>query len=148
MRAKLPIIRDRQSNVYIHEQEYFDNPDMRLSGQKILINYYNSDFPNNYWWKKYIWYYYNKTTWMTMTIFDQWILEFNKILADRNEHALLLIDNAGGNDLSFELLEKLTHVKVEYLLPNTTSVLQPLDADIIKGFKTYYIFLCVTFIYY
>ena len=72
---------------------------------------------------------------MTLLIFEQWISKFKKIWADRNEHVFLLIFNAGGHNLSFEVLEKLKYVKIEYLLPNKTSVLQPLDAGIIKTFK-------------
>jgi hypothetical protein len=50
---------------------------------------------------------------------------------------LLLIDNAPGHpeNLMFD------HPNVEILLlpPNTTSLLQPLDQDVIAAFKTYYV---------
>ena len=50
----------------------------------------------------------------------------------------LLIDNAGGHNISLELKNKSINVKVFYLPANTTSVLQPLDQGIIRTFKLYY----------
>jgi hypothetical protein len=37
-----------------------------------------------------------------------------------------------------EIRKKLTHVTVEYLEPNTTSVIQPCDQGIIRNAKVYY----------
>ena len=51
---------------------------------------------------------------------------------------LLLVDNAGGHNISKEKLSLLRNVKLEYLPPNTTHTLQPLDAGIINTFKTKY----------
>ena len=52
---------------------------------------------------------------------------------------LLLLDNAGGHpdELYYE------GVKVEFLPPNTTSVLQPMDQGIIRAFKALYTRNCL-----
>ena len=47
---------------------------------------------------------------------------------------ILLIDNAG----SYIYTTKLSHVYVEFLEPNMTSHIQPLDVGIIHAFKAYY----------
>jgi len=45
-----------------------------------------------------------------MTIFEVWLLEFNEKMKKENRHVLLLIDNAGGHNISLELRNKLTNV--------------------------------------
>ena len=47
---------------------------------------------------------------------------------------ILLIDNAGSHVYT----TKLSHVRVEFLEPNMTSHIQPLDAGIIHAFKAHY----------
>ncbi|CAF0934591.1 unnamed protein product [Brachionus calyciflorus] len=74
--------------------------------------------------------------WMTAIVFRDISENLNdqikKIKSDRK--VLLLVDNASsygtGHDLS--------HVVVRYLHPNSTSVLQPFDAGIIRTFKCHY----------
>ena len=51
---------------------------------------------------------------------------------------LLIVDNAGGHRIKQEVLIQLRNVRLEFLPPNVTNVLQPLDAGIIKSFKTKY----------
>jgi hypothetical protein len=62
-----------------------------------------------------------------VNLFEAWLLEFNEKMKKENRHVFLLIDNAGGHNISLELRNKLTNVEVFYLPTNTTSVLQPLD---------------------
>jgi len=45
-------------------------------------------------------------------------------------HVLLLIDNAGGHNISLELKNKSTYFEVFYIPANTTSVLQLLDHNL------------------
>ena len=54
-------------------------------------------------------------------------------------HVLLLVDNAGGH------LVDLYHngVQIEFLPPNTTSLLQPMDQGVIHAFKANYTGNCL-----
>ncbi|CAK9810830.1 Tigger transposable element-derived protein 1 [Anthophora plagiata] len=83
----------------------------------------------------------NKKTWVTTDIFTKW---FNKcfvpevrrymIVKGLEIKVLLIIDNAPGHPV-------LEHPNVQFcfLPPNTTSLIQLLDQDIIATFKTYYV---------
>ncbi|XP_037910151.1 tigger transposable element-derived protein 1-like [Hermetia illucens] len=55
--------------------------------------------------------------------------------------ALLLVDNAPGHPATLNQSDE--NVKVVFLPPNTTSLLQPMDQGVIATFKAYY--LCRTF---
>ncbi len=72
-----------------------------------IVNALCTEFikPNVWWHKAFC--SYNKNAWMTMTIFEAWLLEFNEKMKKENRHVLLLIDNAGGHNISFELRNKL-----------------------------------------
>ncbi|GFY27501.1 tigger transposable element-derived protein 1 [Trichonephila clavipes] len=79
--------------------------------------------------------------WMTITIFTEW---FNNCFVPEVEaymkeksldfKVLLIVDNAASHP-------QLEHpnVKLVFLLPNTTILIQPLDQGIIATFKKYYI---------
>ena len=56
-----------------------------------------------------------------------------------------LVDNAGGHNITPELIKKLTYVEVFFLPPNTTSIIQPCDQGIIRSFKAFYRFLLTKF---
>ena len=53
----------------------------------------------------------------------------------QEQNVLLYVDNAWSH--IFEA-NSLTNVRVEFLTPNLTSCIQPLDAEIICAFKSYY----------
>jgi hypothetical protein len=53
----------------------------------------------------------------------------------KNRKVILILDNAGGHNLS---VHEYSNVKLVYLAPNMTSQLQPCDAGIIKSFKAQY----------
>ena len=55
-----------------------------------------------------------------------------------NRKIILIVDNAGGHNLSDEFKKKITNIRIEYLAPNCTSVIQPCDAGIIRAFKAKY----------
>ncbi len=79
----------------------------------------------------------NTKAWMLTTLFQEWILDFNRQVARKhgNQRVLLLLDNCTSHKL--EGLS-LSHVDVHFLPPNTTSKIQLMDAGIIMSFKKHY----------
>ena len=76
----------------------------------------------------------NSNTWMTASIFQEWLLQFDKAMRQESRHVLLLLDNA----TSHKAPAALSNVKPQYFAPNMTSKIQPLDAGIIYSFKCHY----------
>jgi hypothetical protein len=77
----------------------------------------------------------NQKAWMTGVIFREWLLSLDREMRACGHHVLLLLDNASSDnagDLVF------TNVRVEFLPPNTTAFLQPMDAGVIAAFKVAY----------
>jgi 4-diphosphocytidyl-2C-methyl-D-erythritol kinase len=70
----------------------------------------------------------NKKAWMTSDIFQQYVSKWNNELRRKNKKILLLVDNCLTN------ITNLTNIKLMFLPPNATSVLQPMD----MGFKVYF----------
>ena len=62
--------------------------------------------------------------------------KLNTRLRKESRFIILFMDNAGCHPE--DVAGKYSNVKVVFLPPNTTSVLQPLDLGIIKNFKVYY----------
>nr|XP_022909165.1 tigger transposable element-derived protein 1-like [Onthophagus taurus] len=86
----------------------------------------------------------NSRAWVTGDIFVDWlqncfIPEVENYLKRNNISfkVLLLIDNAPGHPAN-RLQSLNENVKIEFLPPNTTSLIQPLDQGIIAAFKAYY----------
>ncbi|CAG8684238.1 16415_t:CDS:2, partial [Racocetra fulgida] len=76
-----------------------------------------------------------------MDIWLRRVLSQNGILTDgilqcrlKRKKILLLVDGATSHSNN----DKLTHVKLHFLLPHTTPYLQPCDARIIHSFKAHY----------
>lgn len=67
-------------------------------------------------------------------MFLRFIKKLDLEMRAKNRHILLLIDNFSGHYINYEP----RNIRLEYFEPNLTSVLQPLDAGIIKTFKTKY----------
>lgn len=86
----------------------------------------------------------NTKAWVTRQIFQDWFVECFipevKAFCEKREipfHILLLLDNAPGHP---EFLDDLhADVRVMYLPPNTTAILQPMDQGVIATFKKYYL---------
>jgi hypothetical protein len=89
----------------------------------------------------------NPKAWVTRKFFVEWInLVFGpsvkKYLQENNlpMQALLVLDNAPAHppNLEDDLLEEFKFIKVLYLPPNTTPILQPMDQQVISNFKKLY----------
>lgn len=76
----------------------------------------------------------NKKAWMTSSIFEEWLVLFDKKMKNQSRKVLLVLDNATCHSN----LSELSNVKLLFLPPNTTSKLQPLDHGVIKCFKVEY----------
>ncbi|XP_071043363.1 jerky protein homolog-like [Parasteatoda tepidariorum] len=71
---------------------------------------------------------------MTSSIFTKLLLEWDKEL--KNEKVVLLLDNCSAHPADEDLCLK--HIKLVFLPPNTTAIIQPLDQGIIRSFKFHY----------
>ncbi|KAM6168259.1 tigger transposable element-derived protein 1-like [Erethizon dorsatum] len=89
----------------------------------------------------------NSKALVTRIFFIEWINEVfgpavKKYLLEKNLplRALLVMDNAPAHPPGFEndLLEELKFIKVKFLPPNTTPILQPMDQQVISNFKKLY----------
>lgn len=84
----------------------------------------------------------NKTAWVTRTNFSQWlkesfIPEVKEFLAAKNLafKVLLLMDNCKSH-----VIDNIhPDVELQFLPPNTTSLIQPMDQTVIATFKSYYL---------
>jgi hypothetical protein len=70
----------------------------------------------------------NKKAWMTGLFFREWLLNLDREMRSPGRHILLLLDNASSHKPGDIVC---TNVQVEFLPPNTTAFLQPMDAGII-----------------
>ena len=86
----------------------------------------------------------NSKAWVTRQFFIEWMnLVFGpsvkKYLTDNGLplKCVLLLDNAPGHppSLADDLLDEFKFIKVVYLPANTTSILQPMDQQVISNFK-------------
>ena len=79
----------------------------------------------------------NAKAWMLITIFQEWLREFDRQVALKHggQRVLLLLDNCKSHKVENLALP---HVEVQFLPPNTTSKIQPIDAGIIMSFKKHY----------
>lgn len=86
----------------------------------------------------------NKKAWVTSVIFCECFLncffpEVETYLKKNNLDfkTVLVLDNAPGHLRSLEAMRP--YIKVIFLPPNTTALLQPMDQGIVQAFKLYYI---------
>jgi hypothetical protein len=79
----------------------------------------------------------NPKAWMLITLFQEWLKDFDYQIAQKHggQRVLLLLDNCTSHKLQGLVLP---HVEVYFLPPNTTSKIQPMDAGIIMSFKRHY----------
>jgi len=75
----------------------------------------------------------NKKAWMTGDLFKSWLVKFDQKMRLNQRNVLLFIDNCTAH-----CTINLKSVRIEFLPPNTTSKLQPMNQGIIQNFKTLY----------
>lgn len=80
-------------------------------------------------------YRHNTKAWMTSVVFEEWLLCLERRMKAEKRRILLIIDNCSSHNCVPRHLE---HVKVLFLPPSTTSILQPLDQGIIHAVKRHY----------
>lgn len=92
-----------------------------------------------------VWYKSSSSAWMTSEIFGQWLHEYfvPHVLANLKAQnlplkALLIVDNAAVHQYNIETNK--IDLKVLFLPPNTTSLIQPMDQGVISAFKRNYKF--------
>ena len=75
----------------------------------------------------------NKAAWMTKDLFSEWLSHINNIMISSNRTILLTLDNATCHNV-----RSLSNVKLQFIPPNTSALIQPLDMGIIKVVKDLY----------
>ena len=78
----------------------------------------------------------NKNSWLNGEIFTHWLKDLNKDMRRQRRNVLLLVDNCSAHTPSSA--DSLTNVRLKFLPPNTTSIIQPCDQGIIRNLKSYY----------
>ncbi|XP_069611020.1 tigger transposable element-derived protein 1-like [Ranitomeya imitator] len=86
----------------------------------------------------------NRKAWVTLAVFDDWFtnhfvpgVERYCTSKDIPFKVLLILDNAPGHPAHLDDFNP--NVKVVYLPPNTTALIQPMDQGVIATFKAYYL---------
>lgn len=79
-------------------------------------------------------YSFNKNAWMTTILFKEWLIDFDKKMAEKNRNVLLFVDNCSAHKPDV----RLKNVSIHFLPANTTSLIQPMDQGIISAFKRNY----------
>ena len=75
-----------------------------------------------------------KKSWMDSTLFEEWVRELDVKFQKENRKIALIIDNCPAHPT----IADLSNVKFLFLLPNTTSVSQPMNQGPIKCLKAFY----------
>ena len=71
---------------------------------------------------------------MDSVLFEEWVRDVNKKFQAEGRKVALIIVNCPVNPV----IEDLSHVKLAFLPPNTTSVSQPMDQGVIRCLKAHY----------
>jgi hypothetical protein len=79
---------------------------------------------------------------MTAEVFTSWLKDWDKKLGKQSRKILLIVNNAEPHPNLIDLKNN----TLEFLPPNTSSIIQPLNMGTIKNLKTHYRRLLVTYI--
>ena len=75
-----------------------------------------------------------KLSCMDRVLFEEWVRDLNKKFQAEGRKVALIIDNCQAHPI----INNLSHVKLVFLRPNTTSVSQPMDQGVIRCLKAHY----------
>ncbi|CAE1153554.1 unnamed protein product [Acanthosepion pharaonis] len=81
-------------------------------------------------------YFANRKAWMTSQLFTDVMKTLDRKMISQNRKIILFLDNETCHNLLPGT--NLSNIKLSFMPPNTTSLIQPLDQDIIRSFKAYY----------
>jgi hypothetical protein len=76
----------------------------------------------------------NKNAWMTGDIWKEWLKKLDRQMRSKKRQIVMLCDNCAAHSSDV----KLTNIKLVFMPPNTTSLIQPMDQGIIANFKQHY----------
>ena len=76
----------------------------------------------------------NKNAWMTGEIWGEWLKKVDSRMRRQRLQIVMLCDNCAAHSSDM----RLTNIKLVFLPPNTTSLIQPMDQGIIANFKRHY----------
>ncbi len=71
----------------------------------------------------FIYYFWNKKSWMQVSIFNEVFLKLNEKIKQKKRKIVLLFNNISVHFILDETQEKLDNIIVKFLLPNTTIIL-------------------------
>ncbi|CCO28377.1 Tigger transposable element-derived protein 6 [Rhizoctonia solani AG-1 IB] len=80
-------------------------------------------------------YYNNDTAWMRGDIWQKFLADLNKDMYRQGRHVLLICDNCRAHTHDNK---NYSNLRIEFLAPNLTAYIQPLDAGVIASFKAHY----------
>ena len=75
-----------------------------------------------------------KKSWMDGVLFEEWVRDLNKRFESEKRKMALIIDNCPTHPIT----DNLSHIKLVFPPPNTTSVSQPMDQGLIRCLKANY----------
>lgn len=78
----------------------------------------------------------NKRAWMTSILFSEELTAWDKKLQEEEREILVIVDNCPSHPK--DLSSQLVNINLVFLPPNVTSLIQPMDAGIIRSIKEKY----------
>ncbi|XP_049271361.1 tigger transposable element-derived protein 4-like [Rhipicephalus sanguineus] len=76
----------------------------------------------------------NSKAWITQALFEQYVRRLDRKFARQHRKVILFVDNCGAHGS----VPNLEAIRLEFLPPNTSSVLQPMDQGVIRNIKAHY----------
>lgn len=79
-------------------------------------------------------YHANGKAWMTQAIFETWLREEDRRFAQQNRKVIFIVDQCPAHGQ----VDRLKSISLEFLPPNATAIIQPMDQGIIQNLKVLY----------